>query len=186
MPISDLLIVSGAVFAGILLFGVVVGLGALAVRLLRLPTDPPEAVVFEPPAPTVHPAGDPAAARARAATCNAAAALGRRARMVLAAARSAADEAEWIAGHDRERSGQVRTCAVAAAAAAERAAAAFRSGDVAALAAAELEASTAAARVRTLAGGLPDLQAAERRKLLLLTALLAGALALAGVTLWLR
>jgi hypothetical protein len=180
------IIVACAVMAAILLFGLVVGLGTLAVRWLRLPADPPEEAAFEPPTPSITGVFDPAAARQRAALWLQAAALGRRARQVLLKARAAADLAAWIAAERSERAASARQEAGAAAAAADAARAAFTAGDESALAAAELAASTAAAQLETLAHGLPDWRAAERRKLLLLTAALVAALAMAAGAMWLR
>lgn len=185
-PIEPAIVVAGGVFAGIVIFGLVVGLGTFAVRWMRLPADPPEAVLFEPPAPAPVPAGDPAAARARAAAHEARAGAGRRAYAVLGSARSSVDLADWIAHCDRERAAQARDAAGTAMAAADQARAAFTAGDAAALDAAELSASTAATRLAGLAAGLPDWRAAERRKLLVLSAALAAALALAAVATWVR
>lgn len=185
-PLDPTIVVAIAIFTGIVLFGIVVGLGTMAVRWMRLPADPPEAVVYEPPAPPVTPAGDPAAARARAAERGLREAQGRRAHAVLASARASADLADWVASCQSERAAPAREAGGAAMAAAEQARAAFAAGDEAALQAAELAASTAAARLSGLAAGLPDWQAAERRKLLLLSAALAAALALAAVATWLR
>lgn len=185
-PIDPPIVVSVAVFAGIMFFGLVVGLGTLAVRWMRLPADPPEAVVFEPPAPAPVAPGDPEAARARAAVANASAARGARAYAVLASARSSVDLAEWIAHCDRERSAQARDAAGMAQAAADQAKAAFTAGDTAALDAAELAASTASTRLVALTVGLPDWRSAERRKLLMLSAALAVAVALAVVATWVR
>lgn len=185
-PIDPAIVVAAGIFAGILLFGLVVALGAMAVRWMRLPADPPEAVVFEPPAPASVPAGDPAAARARAAAREESAARGRRAYAVLHAARAGADLADWVAHAAPDRAAAARDAAAAALAAAERARAAFADADAPALAAAELAATTATTRLAGLAEGLPDWRAAERRKLLLLSAALAAALALAGMATWLR
>lgn len=185
-PIDPPIVVSVAVFTGILLFGVVVGLGTLAVRWMRLPAEPPDAVVFEPPAPAPVAPGDPEAARARAAVANASAARGARAYAVLGSARSSIDLAEWIVHCDRTRSAQARDAAGMAQAAAEQAKAAFTAGDEAALAAAELAASTVSTRLTALTVGLPDWRAAERRKLLALSAALAVAVALAVVATWVR
>jgi hypothetical protein len=180
------MLVAVAVFAGILLFGVVVGFGSLAVRWLRLPADPPEAVVYEPPSPEPVAPGDREAARMRAAAWLVAAEQGNRAHTVLISARGSADVAEWIASCTADRADAARAAAGQAMAAAEQARAAFAAGDGAALAAAELAASTAASRIAALTEGLPDWRVAERRKLLLLSAALAASLALAAVATWLR
>lgn len=180
------MVVACAACAAVALLGVVVACGSVAVRRLRLPADPPEELAFEPPAPSPVPAGDRAAAQARAAAWLARAAQGRRALAVQRAARAAADEAAWIGTCQPDRAQAARATAAIAASAAERARAAWQGGDDGALAAAELEASTATARLANLAVGLPDWRAAERRKLLILSAALLVALALAAVSLWPR
>ena len=180
------LVVCVAVMAGIILFGVVVGLGALAVRWLSLASDPAEGATFEPPLPPIVPAGDPAEARARAAVYLAAAAAGQRAQAVLMLARNCGDHAEWIAKQRPESAIPARAAAASVGTAADLARAAFIANDAAGLAAAELAARTAAAQVEAQAAGLPDVQAAERRKLLLLTAALIASLALAAGAMWLR
>lgn len=185
-PIEAPVVIAVAVFSGIILFGLVVGLGTLAVRWMGLPADPPEAVLFEPPAPASVKAGDPEAARARAAVSQANATRGARAFAVLTSARASSDLADWIRHCDRELGAQARDAAGMAQAAADQARTAFTAGDAAALDAAELAASTAAARLASLASTLPDWRAAERRKLLLLSAALAVALALAVVSTWVR
>lgn len=185
-PMQLIVIVPIAVMAGIILFGLVVGAGTLAVRWLRLPAEPTEEAVYEPPSPAIVPAGDPAAARERAAVWCAAAAQGRRAHAVLRQARAATDLAEWIARCRPESAEAARSHAAAVASAAEQARTAFTANDAAALAAAELAGSTAAAQVATLAEGLPDWRDAERRKLLILSALLLASLALAAGAMWLR
>jgi hypothetical protein len=184
MPL--VLLVAGAVMAGIVLFGLVVGCGTLAVRLLKLPADPPEEAAYEPSSPTLVAGADAVGARARAQAWNEAAALGRRARAVLLCARSSADLAEWVAEGRPDSAAPARSAAGLAAAAAERARTAFTAGDVGALAAAELAAATASAQISALAAGLPDWRVAERRKLLALSAALCAALALAAVAMWLR
>jgi hypothetical protein len=185
-PIESPVVIAVAVFAGIILFGLVVGLGTLAVRWMGLPADPPEAVVFEPPSPASMPPGDKEAARARAAVFQASAARGARAFAVLTSARASCDLADWIRHCDRDLGIQARDPAGTAQAAADQARAAFTADDGAALDAAELAASTAAARLSALAATLPDWRAAERRKLLLLSAALAVAIALAAVASWVR
>ena len=181
-----IVVVAIAVVAGIILFGLVVGLGSLAVRWLKLPADPTEEAVYEPPSPPLVPAGEPAAAQRRAAAWNSAAAQGRRAHAVLQAARGAADLAEWIASCKPESATAARGSAAIAAAAAEQARAAFKAGDATALAAAELAGSTAMAQVAGMAEGLPDWRDAERRKLLFLSALLLLSLAVAAGAMCLR
>lgn len=180
-----IVVVAIAVMAGIILFGLVAGLGSLAVRWLNLPADPTEEAVYEPPSPPLVPAGDPAAPQ-RAAAWIAAAAQGRRAHAVLQAARGAADLAEWIASCKPESASAVRGSAAVVAAAAEQARAAFKAGDANALAAAELAGSTASAQVAAMAEGLPDWRDAERRKLLFLSALLLLSLAVAAGAMCLR
>ncbi len=180
------MVVAGAVIVGIVLFGVVVGFGTLAVRLLRLPADPPEEAAFEPASPALVSESEPGAARERAAAWQASAALGRRARSVLLAARNTAEIAEWVALGKPASAAAARAAAGLAASAAEQARHAYTAGDVTALAAAELAGSTAAAQVAAMTEGLPDWQAAERRKLLLLTGALVFALVLAAVTMCLR
>ncbi len=180
------IVVACAACAAVMLLGLVIACGSLAVRRLRLPADPPEELAFEPPAPAPVPAGDRAEARARAAAWQARAEVGRRALAVQRSARSAADEAAWIGACQPDRAQAARATAAVAASAAERARAAWQGGDEAGLAAAELEASTAAARLANLSAGLPDWRAAERRKLLILSAALVVALALAAVSLWPR
>lgn len=174
-----ILIVGAAVIAGIALFGLVVGLGTLAVRWLKLPAEPTEEAVYEPPTPAIVVDGDPAAARARAAGFLAAAALGQRARAVLLHAREVGELAEWVADNRPSSAEEVRNQAKAAATAVEQARAAFAAGDEAALAAAEAAERAAAAHVDALAAGLPDMHAVERRRLIRLTAALFVAVLLA-------
>lgn len=181
-----IVVVAFAAMAGIVLFGLVVGLGSLAVRWLQLPAEPTEEAVYEPPSPPIVPAGDPAAARQRATAWLAAAAQGRRAHAVLQAARGASDLAEWIASCKPEDAAAARGAAASVAAAAEQARSAFKAGDETALAAAELAGSTASAQVAALAVGLPDWRDAERRKLLFLSALLLLSLAVAAGAMCLR
>jgi hypothetical protein len=181
-----IVVVAIAAMAGILLFALVVGLGSLAVRWLKLPAEPTEEALYEPPSPPIVPAGDPAAARLRAAARQAAARQGRRALAVLQAARSAGDLAEWIASCRPEAAAGVRSAAASVAAAAEQARSAFKAGDEASLAAAELAGSTASAQIAAMAAGLPDWRDAERRKLLFLSALLLASLALAAGAMCLR
>jgi hypothetical protein len=181
-----IVVVAFAAMAGIVLFGLVAGLGSLAVRWLKLPAEPTEEAVYEPPSPPIVPAGDPAAARQRAAAWLAAASQGRRAHAVLHAARSATDLAEWIASCKPEAAAAARGSAASAAAAAEQARSAFKAGDEAGLAAAELAGSTASAQVAAMAAGLPDWRDAERRKLLFLSALLLLSLAVAAGAMCLR
>ncbi len=180
------LVVCVSVIVGIILFGVVVGLGTLAVRWLSLASDPAEGATFEPPLQPIVPPGDPAAARTRAAGFLAAAAAGQRAHAILMLARGCNDHADWIARQRPESAITVRAAAASVGTAADQARAAFAAGDDAGLAAAELSARTAAAHVEAQAAGLPDVQAAERRKLLLLTAALIASLALAAGAMWLR
>lgn len=187
MPHLQLIVVVAlAAMSAIILFGLVVALGSLAVRWLRLPAEPTEEAVYEPPSPPIVPAGDPLAARQRAEAWNAAAAQGRRAHAVLVAARGAADLAEWIAICRPEAAAGARSAAASAAAAAEQARAAFTAGDAAALASAELAGSTAAAQVSAMSAGLPDWRDAERRKLLILSGLLVLSLAVAAGAMCLR
>ncbi len=181
-----IVVVAFAAMAGIVLFGLVVGLGSLAVRWLQLPAEPTEEAVYEPPSPPIVPAGDPAAARLRAAAWLASAEQGRRAHAVLHTARNASDLAEWIAICKPEGAAAARSVAASVAAAAEQARNAFKTNDEAALAAAELAGSTAAAQVSALATGLPDWRDAERRKLLILSALLLLSLAVAAGAMCLR
>lgn len=184
--IPPFMIVPLAVFVAVAATGGVLVLGALAVRLLRLPNDPPFELTLEAPSPEPQPVGDPAAARARAQVWLAASGRGRRTLALYATAGSAADLADWIAAHDRTRSEAAHAAAATVRDAAERARAACTAGDETALAAAEREALTAAQQVRSLGDGLPDLQAAERRKLMLLVGVLLAAVLLAAFSLCLR
>lgn len=182
-PFPPALIVAFGVFAAVAATGVVLILGGWAIRLLRLPNDLPIELALEPPTPPLCPAGDRAAAAARAAAWRQAAERGRRTLALGSLAGGVADLAEWIAFHERERGLAARAAAAAVKTAAERARAACEAGDENALAACEREALTAAEQARVLAAGLPDLQAAERRKLLLLIGALIAALVLAAFSL---
>ncbi len=181
-----ILVVAIAVMSAIMLFGLVVGLGTLAIRWLALPAEPTEEAVYEPPAPAVVVGGDATSAHERAAVHVAAAALGVRARSVLLLARRINDHAEWIARRSPERAAVVRRAATAAITAAERARVAFAASDAAGVANAELAGQTAANQVEASAAGLPDWQGEDRRYLLLLTAALIGSLILAAGAMWLR
>ena len=48
-PVQLIVVVAFAAMAGIVLFGLVAGLGSLAVRWLKLPAEPTEEAVYEPP-----------------------------------------------------------------------------------------------------------------------------------------
>lgn len=175
------LIVAFAGFAAVALTGLIIVIGGWAVRWLRLPTDPPSEIAFEPPAPASSPPGDPPAARARAAAAAVAYQRGQQVSAAFVQARANADLAEWIATCDPSRAEAARAAAGTAGEAAVRAGAACTAGDVAAVAAALLEVATSSERMRTLAADLPDPKLADRRKLLWLSAMLVLALAAAAL-----
>ncbi|MEK7413501.1 MAG: hypothetical protein AAB263_09330 [Planctomycetota bacterium] len=173
------LLVALAAFLAVGLTGAILLIGGVAVRRLRLPADPPEAVTFDPPSPDLLPAGDPTAARQRAAHYADIAARGAQARTTVEVSREAKDLAEWIAANNPSRAADARAAAAEADNAAQRAKHAFAVGDVTDLAAAALAAATAAQRIQGMTAGIPDWRIAERRKLLWLTLLLLATLAFA-------
>lgn len=186
LPLPLILVVAAGVVAAIALFGLLVGLGSLAVKWLRLPNEPVEKAMYEPPPPAVVPAGDPAAARVRAEVWLAAAALGRRAYATYVRTYEVRDLAEWIALHRKDEAETARRAEGEAVQAAERARLAFRAGDAAGVEAGESDFARARAALDALAVGLPDMHAADRRRLIRLTVMLVLALALAAASLWLR
>jgi hypothetical protein len=131
-------------------------------------------------------AGDPEAARARAAAGRLACERGLAARKAIAIAREALDLGEWIAENDRARGQAAKAAAAEASAGAEAAAAAFRAGDDAGVQKAVLAVTTAGERVRVLAEGLPDWRVAQRRRLLLMTGALVAVVVIGAVAAWLR
>ncbi|MCS6971191.1 MAG: hypothetical protein RMM29_09465 [Planctomycetota bacterium] len=183
--LAALLLVAGMVLGAIVLFGLVVALGRFAVRWLQVPADPVEEALYEPQTPALQPRGAAATAPARAAARAAQAALGQRAYAVLQQARAARELALWVGQWRPDLRGEALAAAEQALQAAERARQAFAADDAPALAAAELAARTAEARLRALDAALPDWQAAERRRLLWLAAALLVSLALAGAAWWL-
>ncbi len=181
-PLPAHILVAVAIFAAVLITGGLVVFGGWIVRWLGLPADP----ILEAPAPEPVPAGDPAAARARAAAWLEADTRVRRVSALYALAADTDDRAHWIAGRAPDRAETARAASAQAKAAAEASRAAFIAGDVGALADAEVTARTAAERVRALGDGLPDLDEYERRKLVLLASALVVSVLIAVLSLCLR
>lgn len=177
------MIIAMAVFAAVAVTGLTIVLGGRAIRWLGLDNAPPPDLAYEPRTPEIRPPGDPAAARERAAAGAVVARRGARVRAAIGSAQQGQDLAGWIADCDPARAEPARQAAAAAMAAATRADAAFTAADDAAVESAALEVATAIERLRRLGDGLPDWRAAERRKLLILSALLVAALLMAVLAL---
>jgi len=160
-----------ALIGGMLCFMLLIECGRWLVRRLALPQDLPEALRFESPPPEAHAPGDPAAARARAATRARRRAVGELAARACVAQQQVVQLAGELHDHPQlnaEQRGEIASAEHEAGQAAETAQEAWQDEDVDAAEqhcreAAE-RAETACARAAAIGGALAERD--DRRRLL--------------------